>query len=363
MRKIIVIGGSNSVIKDGWTNELLSIAGEKYDVVNRAIGASETCMGIFRLKTFKDINPGDIVIWEYAVNDNARAISAIKTRALVRNVKWFTQICSDNRLYLVPLIIPLQSAAKTMVRSTYINSIQEFFSNNNIDYIDGFEAVKSRIHAGDSLSGIYRDRRHFSSQNSIISDVAKSVFHLCEELALKGAQNIVKVPEFAGRSIYVITDFQGSDAHTLKNSIFEGTYYNFCSMLSVRVHGNILGIIVKRTIFGATLLMKTKNMQIKGLCKKSNRTAAVKHKEAKWQIGNLMFEKSFYRKKLSVNGMLTLTEKGKIGSTLNSAEQPGIIAMVVETDPKSLSFSLKSQLLKARNLYRRLRRRFSASRV
>ncbi|ULB12054.1 hypothetical protein ORIO_19755 (plasmid) [Cereibacter azotoformans] len=54
---IVVIGGSNSLLRDGWVSWLTKLHPRPDQVVNLSIGAATTAMGLFRLLTADDLPP------------------------------------------------------------------------------------------------------------------------------------------------------------------------------------------------------------------------------------------------------------------------------------------------------------------
>ena len=65
---VYISGGSNSILKGGYADRLLKDPSNA-DFKTVAIGGTSSITGLYRLLFTEKLNPGDTVLWEYALND------------------------------------------------------------------------------------------------------------------------------------------------------------------------------------------------------------------------------------------------------------------------------------------------------
>lgn len=110
---VIVIGGSNSVMREGWYKWFKIYARDRMNlqVINFSIGAASSLISVYRILA-DDIRGRNVtIIWEYAINEDVcvRHRGDIYSPAMVeRNVARFLTLCARRNIKVLPLLLPTQ---------------------------------------------------------------------------------------------------------------------------------------------------------------------------------------------------------------------------------------------------------------
>lgn len=105
--RILILGGSNTGVKDGWTNALRKICPEHH-IDNRFLGAVGSLYGLLRLlKMRRDGEPKpDLVIFEYTLNDSIwLAGQAATVQLIVETLNDVATYCARENIRLLFLCL------------------------------------------------------------------------------------------------------------------------------------------------------------------------------------------------------------------------------------------------------------------
>lgn len=110
---VIVMGGSNSVMANGWAGwlrqEIENQGGRRF--LNMSIGAASSLIALYRLLN-ENIHGGNItVIWEYAINEDVccrQKPDYYGVTNVLTNIRRFLVECSRRRIKVLPVLLPTQ---------------------------------------------------------------------------------------------------------------------------------------------------------------------------------------------------------------------------------------------------------------
>jgi len=135
--KIAIVGGSNSVLKESYSNLLASAAGsstsaagpaDTYIIDNKAIGATSSIYGLLQIQKYDLIKQNDLLIFEYFVNDNNHYFQGINSVERVRKtlISIINQCIKGKTKLLIIMIYNKADQSVNMYKGTGTNA-----SNNH----------------------------------------------------------------------------------------------------------------------------------------------------------------------------------------------------------------------------------------
>lgn len=179
---IFIIGGSNSIVKDGWSRQL-SHAANELDVVNLAVGNTSSIMGYYRIIMEKRICPGDTVIWEYALNDEEKADSGeVPVSISLRYLELTIISLIERGALFLPLIFSARNNAILGRYSVYRIALDELLSRYEIRSIDITAEYCAKFDKFGVPPQQYLHRVHYRSDSEIVKIVVESCLALLRYL-------------------------------------------------------------------------------------------------------------------------------------------------------------------------------------
>lgn len=163
---ILILGGSNAGIIDGWAYQFSRIASE-IQVQNRFLGAVGSLYGLLALmKARHDGIPlPDVVIFEYCLNDILLyQANILNIRLLIDTLDAVIEFCQCERISLVFLNLrPLENP--TSVNAKAIKKISWIYRSAAIKH-NIRTLWQNDVLGGSQVAADYRDDNHFSSEAS-----------------------------------------------------------------------------------------------------------------------------------------------------------------------------------------------------
>jgi hypothetical protein len=243
--KIILLGGSNTVMKAGWSLHLADQIGDKHEIVNLACGAASTLMGLYRFLRHADqFAPGDIVVWEYALNDQSYFMARQPAEVLLAHVKWLVRLCHERQLRFLPLILHPRPWHAKGQDDTYYQGLEAYFAAAGVTPVSDVPLVQMMLAKGATLARIYQDNAHFRLKNPIVKHLAKRLAAAIGNVGPLGDAAVTHGISQADARLELIDDFQCSQVQPLSNRLFNGNSYPFDAGPSAVCHGTVLGLIV-----------------------------------------------------------------------------------------------------------------------
>lgn len=251
-RSVVLLGGSNTLLTGGWSARLAERLPPGWRLENRAIGANSTLMGLYRLLSKPDWQAGDVVVWEYAINEFPLTVeSETPLPVLFDHIAWLVRLCEERRLCLLPVVMETEHQARMTVLDPYAARLRRFFAECGLPIVDCRALRTSPPFAGQPTGAIYQDFMHYRLDAGFTQAIAQAVADRLDSL-----QPLTRVPQRAvaqrrARRLLAFADFQGDGAAHFENSIVAVDYHRFSRGCTADVRGQIKGAIILATPDGA----------------------------------------------------------------------------------------------------------------
>ncbi|WP_313350195.1 hypothetical protein [Paracoccus sp. (in: a-proteobacteria)] len=163
---IFIVGGSNSIYRDGWSSE---ISGAH----NLSVGANTTLCGIFRCLLDDGPQSGDTIIWEYALNEIVHVRELYAQETLLRNLEHFLRLAGRNNWKVLPLLlVPRQEEIYDIIPDYYYHAI-DLFKHYGLNTVDVSAEFRNRF--GSVPSSHYSDPVHFRRDADVTGEIGRMV--------------------------------------------------------------------------------------------------------------------------------------------------------------------------------------------
>ncbi|WP_282029664.1 hypothetical protein [Paracoccus marcusii] len=221
--KIIAIGGSNTLLKGGYISRLEELMPEA-TIINRGIGATNCAMGLYRLMTCEGLGPGDIVLWEYALNDRLDKLRSKEWHLKV--VEHTIRYAADKGAIVLPIILAHLKDDRAKAPSEYRLLLHFLAAAYGIRILDIPMVARNRFNVGYLPGSDFRDKSHYQPNGRVVELTAELV---AEAIAngLRMARN-VRPLYFQRGVIPVVRDsLIGKPKRNFTNKIINADYYDF----------------------------------------------------------------------------------------------------------------------------------------
>ncbi|MBD3765381.1 MAG: SGNH/GDSL hydrolase family protein, partial [Rhodobacterales bacterium] len=251
-RSVVLLGGSNTLMTGGWSARLAERLPAGWRLENRGIGGTSSLMGIYRLLSKPDWQAGDVVVWEYAINEYPLMVeSETPLSVLFDHIAWLVRLCEERRLCLLPVVMETEDQARMTDLDPYAARLRKFFADCGVPIVDCRVLRTSPPFAGQPTGAIYSDFLHYRLDAGFTEAIAQAVVD-----RLDGLKPLTQVPQREvaqrrARRLQAFTDFQGEGAAHFENSIIAIDYHRFSRGCTANVRGQIKGAIILATPDGA----------------------------------------------------------------------------------------------------------------
>lgn len=248
--RVLVLGGSNSMILNGWVNILRRDYAALADIANLSIGASTSTMAIYRLLADGHVSPGAPVVWEYGVNEYNHMIHGQTLPSLIYHLEWLLQICIREGRPFVPLLLRNKSQAAMVVDDPYVQAVTELFGRYGVVPVDANRLRQVLARGQASLEPWYSDPAHYSTQTELPRRIAEAVL-----LALAAAKVPVSPRDRAARfdGLELVLREPEGEREAFSNTFVNCGYVPFEQSPAVPVDGRALAAIVLTSSSGPNL--------------------------------------------------------------------------------------------------------------
>lgn len=238
---VAVLGGSNSMIAEGWVNLLRRDYAKLVQASNLSVGACTTTMALYRFLSRKDQLPGATVVWEYGINEYNHMAGGQPLSSLLRHVEWLLQICVREKRPFVPLLMRNKSQAAQPEEDVYLRAIRDLFHRYGLQELDCNAIIRVMARGKVDLDAWYSDNAHYATTTDLPRRVAEAVL-----LALPDARVPVSPPDalarFEGRDLVLV--LPSDPSARLENSIVNCSFAPFEDSPEMDVPGRILAAII-----------------------------------------------------------------------------------------------------------------------
>lgn len=243
-QRIFLLGGSNSIMRTGYFPRLARIVGKHYEVHNLSIRASTTAMGLYRLIVDDRLASGDIVVWEYALNEFNHFWTGYAQPVMREEFAWLLKLVHDRRARFLPVVMRTLFQVLRGRPDQYTTDLLAMFDALGIAYVD-CESLRRKLDPGADPQLFYVDPVHYSNHAGLLDRIAETVaarlpgsplggpvFH-SDILASRDAQTLRVVGTFPRRT-----------ARRFENSLVEVDGFDLDAPMEVAETGRLLGLVV-----------------------------------------------------------------------------------------------------------------------
>lgn len=260
---IFVIGGSNSILRGGWTRRLPELA-EGEPVANLSIGATASITGLYRLMFTADPAPGDTIIWEYALNDIIHVDSFhLGADYLLRYVEILLDHCIAREIRFVALLFVPQVAERAGAEPEYKARLRHLFDRRGVAYADIPAEFRTLTGTPCLEAEHFETPNHYHTGSPIIDFIEDRVSAL-----LRGAgvpQRAERLHAAPSAGIGFLDTFTGGTAEVRGTSIYRARTWRPEPLLSVTTDtgGTIIAAMVYASTTGGALRIATDSQKLR----------------------------------------------------------------------------------------------------
>lgn len=245
--KIIILGGSNSLRAGGYPEELVKRF-EGTEILNYSLGAAPSSMGLFNLIDKSEISPGDLVIWEYALNDiNHINLKGHDESLILRMVEHTIRYCARSGAAFLPVILTPRDVEGVSAPRPYRAMLHFLFHAYGIPFIDFSLRARAKFGVPRIPRDDYDDHDHLMPNGRMFDYLADLIF---EEVGsgVKTPERIAPVFLSEDQEVHVIRKFTGGVEKRLVNRLFDIGYVapdgSPVIVESPEIDGRIVGMVV-----------------------------------------------------------------------------------------------------------------------
>ncbi len=250
MQRIFVIGGSNSLMKNGWVSKLKTDFSDRVEIVNLSIGAATSLMAIYRILSGQ-IPDGSTVVWEYAINESNHFKNGQSVSSLLYGVDWLLTLCARRSIRFIPLIFWTREQAAKGEPGAYYGGLFSLLSSRGLAPVDFGEIAQRMAQSrGVDIYDLYSDGLHYSVSEEIIDSICTLV------LKNIAASNVPDASQnFDGRDLRVVFPESGR-VEAFKSGVFAGDYCPFHDEIIIPAKGMLLAAYVVASQNGGGITLK-----------------------------------------------------------------------------------------------------------
>lgn len=231
---LFIIGGSNSLRKDGWVNNLAHFGADRIEVRNLAIGAATSLMGTYRILN-GEVPGGATVIWEYAINETQRHGGGRFYGSIFRNLDWFLETCARRAIRVLPVVFWTRREQVGTQRNEYRRAIVERLRARGVSPLDfGKIVTEFSTRRNIPVAKLYSDGLHYRRGSGLFNMMAKRVLK-----NLGGACIPSRNPSLADREIFLARP-EAAATGLFSNSVVTADIHAFTEGVGISTTGNLL---------------------------------------------------------------------------------------------------------------------------
>lgn len=173
---VFIYGGSNSLLKTGWTAGLQEDL-PPHSVVNHSIGATTSVTAIYQMFTNGKIRhePGDVVVWEYALNEANHITKGLDPEIALGNTERFIRECARRELKLAAAVFTPLDQEMAEERMPYYSRLHALFQHYGIEIFDVSQAWRLQNCAPRVPGRLYRNKAHYADDPEIRNFIVAGV--------------------------------------------------------------------------------------------------------------------------------------------------------------------------------------------
>lgn len=250
---VYISGGSNSLKTDGWVPKLSAKIGKGTEIRNISVGGAPSTMGAFRSLSTVSMEPGDTLLWEYAINDelhiDIRGYDAVE---LVKAVEWLLIGCREANVKFAAMIFRTRRRHLKPTDCSYNKLLAALFCDYNVPFFDvNAEFAKRRPKSNGVKAAHYSDRAHYDTKAGIMNLIVKGATEMLEQASVPHNANSQPTERLVTHD-----RFNGGECEKFENSAISLKVWNpgtggLSGTFNER--GRVIGLVVMSTSAGGVM--------------------------------------------------------------------------------------------------------------
>ncbi len=239
---VIILGGSNSMIQNGWVHRMRLNHTDWFELENLSIGACTTAMGLYRLLSAGNLPSGAPVIWEYGVNDFNHFANGQSLESLLYHLHCLARVCIAQKRPLLPVLMSTKRQMLADGEDIYHRRVRLLFENYGIEVLDCRDILRELGAGPDNMSKWYMDDAYYHVHSAFIPTLIQRV-----KLALPKAripdEKGFPDPAFANHHLEIHRP-DGPAPVTFENSVLSVETWPLTAPIPVPARGRLLAAII-----------------------------------------------------------------------------------------------------------------------
>jgi hypothetical protein len=166
---VFIVGGSNSLRKEGWTSYFRHAFPE---AINLSVGANSTLVGLFRAMSTPELKAGDTLIWEYALNDVNHLKQGYDPNFLLGFVEHLILHCRTREIKFAPVVLTPLWVERKPDRVPYYEALLHLFDHYGLEPFDMSRAMRGARGVKTLPATVYQDGAHYVESEEVLSFLA-----------------------------------------------------------------------------------------------------------------------------------------------------------------------------------------------
>jgi len=238
-KPVIVLGGANSMVVDGWVNLLRREFTALVDVTNLSVGACTSAMALYRFLSFEDRPDRAPVIWEYGINEFNHLQGGQSLDSLLYHVEWLIQLCIREERPFLPVLMRNQAQAGPH-QDPYMTAIQDLFAIYELEVLDCNRLLQVVARGAPNLGQWYSDGSHYDTGSAFPARVAEQVAYRLDTLRAP-----VQHPDRATHFDRLALAFAMPEATArFENSVLASDFASFSDAPQITIFGRPLAAFI-----------------------------------------------------------------------------------------------------------------------
>lgn len=258
---IYICGGSNSVLHNGWTADFRTLNAH-HDLKNISIGATSGLTGHYRAVFCEDMQAGDVLIWEYNLNDAGQVQRPDSSSAFVlRHLEMLLAHCAERGIRVLPLIFVNEDMEARPDHHPHTQAVMALFSHWGLTCIDIQARFRSHLGADQIPGEFFSKVNHYRPGTSIIAFIANCVTEALDHCTVPVAsQRQLSDPSCR---LEFVTDFN-AESEVCGTQLFSAPAWTPSDTLRCTLDhdGRFLAAVLMGTALGGVISIRTENWSL-----------------------------------------------------------------------------------------------------
>ena len=161
-------------------------------------------MALYRALVADDVRQGDLIVWEYALNDFNHISRGYKKDVLLRNIEHFIILCREKGCRLVAAIFTPRRLEAAAERNPFYQSILDLFAAYGVSCFD----ISAEFRLANSVRRmpevLFSNGAHYEIEPELMRFIALGVHALCDDATLPAAIAPIRTGD---QRLFLATDF------------------------------------------------------------------------------------------------------------------------------------------------------------